>query len=64
MEIIEKTPLPAVCAACQEPDCWECDHAGERWILPEEYARAISQKMKERAIDRYQRLLSGDAWAR
>lgn len=57
MELIERDPLPAVCRDCQEPDCWECDYAGKRWIFSEEDQRTISRKMKERAIARCQRLL-------
>lgn len=60
MEYTERSPLPAVCLACQEPDCWECDHAGERWILPEQDRRMLSRKLKEQAIARYQREIAAE----
>ncbi|MGM9641235.1 MAG: hypothetical protein ACI3V3_07695 [Faecousia sp.] len=57
MELMERNPLPAVCLACQEPDCWECDHAGERWIISEQDRLLLDRKLKEQAIARYQRKL-------
>ena len=55
MEYIEVSPLPTVCADCQEPDCYECDFAGERWILPKKQELQLQRKMKEQAIRRLQR---------
>lgn len=45
LELLEKEPLPECCQECQEPDCWECDNAGERWQLA-----PIDQLKTERAL--------------
>lgn len=45
MELLEKEPLPECCQECQEPDCWECDNAGERWQMA-----LIDQLKAERAL--------------
>lgn len=55
MEYIEVSPLPSVCVDCQEPDCAECDFAGERWILPPKQELLLQRKKKEMAIRRLQR---------
>ena len=55
MEYIEVSPLPKVCQDCHEPDCYECDYAGERWVLPKKQELLLQKKMKEQAIRRFQR---------
>lgn len=35
LNYIEKNPLPEICQSCNELDCYNCEHAGERLILPE-----------------------------
>ena len=52
MEWIEANPLPEACRNCQEEDCYNCDTAGERWILPEIEELRITRKLKEKAITR------------
>lgn len=59
MEYAERSPLPEVCQACREPDCWECDHAGERWILGERDRQRLSRKLAEQAITRHLRGIAG-----
>ena len=55
MEYIEVSPLPKACQDCHEPDCYECDYAGERWVLPKKQELLLQKKMKEQAIRRLQR---------
>jgi len=55
MEYIEVSPLPKACQDCHEPDCYECDCAGERWVLPKKQELLLQKKMKEQAIRRFQR---------
>ena len=55
MEYIEVSPLPKACQDCHEPDCYECDYAGERWVLPKKHELLLQKKMKEQAIRRFQR---------
>ncbi len=51
MEWIE-VELPEACKECQEEDCYNCDHAGERWQLsPEDQAR-IRCRLAEKAAER------------
>ena len=44
MEYIEVSPLPKVCQDCHEPDCYECDYAGERWVLPKKQELLLQKK--------------------
>lgn len=55
MHYIEANPLPTACRDCTEQDCGECDHIGERWILPKRDALLIRRKGLEQAIRRFQR---------
>ena len=55
---IENKELPEACFNCQEEDCYNCDIAGERWILPEIEELRITRKLKEKAIARLQREIS------
>lgn len=55
MEYIEVSPLPKACQDCHEPDCYECDYAGERWVLPKKQELLLQKKTKEQAIRRFQR---------
>lgn len=54
MEYRETRPLPAVCQQCKE-DCYNCDHAGERWMLSRKDELRVKRKMLEKAILRMQR---------
>lgn len=51
VEYIETNPLPECCLNCTEPDegyCDECDHLGERFILPKhEQIKLDSLKLKK-----------------
>ena len=55
MEWIEADPLPPVCQNCQEEDCYNCDHAGERWTLSQADELRIKCKGLLKAIERLQR---------
>ena len=55
MDYIEADLLPAVCQACSEPDCWECDHAGERWAPTPESRVKLIELTKRAAIRRAKR---------
>ena len=55
MEYIEVSPLPKACQDCHEPDCYECDYAGERWVVPKKQELLLQKKKKEQAIRRFQR---------
>lgn len=55
MEWIEADPLPPVCQDCQEEDCYNCDHAGERWTLSQADELRIKRKGLLKAIERLQR---------
>lgn len=44
MEWIEADPLPPACQDCQEEDCYNCDHAGERWTLSQADELRIKRK--------------------
>ena len=57
MEYVEVSPLPKACQDCYEPDCYECDYAGERWVLPKKQELLLQKKMNEQAIRRFQRQL-------
>ncbi len=55
MEWIEANPLPDACAECKEVDCYNCDHAGERWYLSPKDELRMRRKMIVKAIERLQR---------
>ena len=55
MEWIEKNPLPPECVNCKEEDCYNCDHAGERWTLLQADELRIKRKGLLKAIERLQR---------
>ena len=55
MEWIEKNPLPPACQDCQEEDCYNSDHAGERWTLSQADELRIKRKGLLKAIERLQR---------
>ena len=58
MEYKEVPPLPFVCQECMKTaagvDCYECDHAGERWSLSKLDELRLKEKSLEKAIQRYQ----------
>lgn len=58
LNYIENKELPEACFNCQEGDCYNCDTAGEKWILPEIEELRITRKLKEKAITRLQREIS------
>ena len=55
MEWLEADPLPQVCRNCREEDCYNCDHAGERWFLSREDELRLRRKGLLKAIERLQR---------
>ena len=58
MEYNEVLPLPDPCRDCREDDCYNCDYAGERWVLSEKQQLLLRRKMVEKAIARYRRLIA------
>jgi hypothetical protein len=58
MEWLETNPLPAVCLSCEEADCYNCDHAGERWKLSERDELILRRKMLSRSVERMQRQIA------
>lgn len=61
MEWIEVSPLPEVCQKCEaehlEEDCYNCDYAGLRWVLPRKEELLITKKGIEHNIARLQKRL-------
>lgn len=55
MEWLEVNPLPLECRSCQEEDCYNCDHGGNRWYLSKEDALRVRRKGLIKAIERLQR---------
>ena len=55
MEWKEADPIPEECRNCKEADCYNCDVAGKRWILPEEEERRMAQLLMARWLERRQR---------
>lgn len=55
MEYHEVSPLPAVCEACQEEDCYNCDYALDRWKLAPADELRLRKKLKQQAITRLER---------
>ena len=55
MKWLEADPLPTECQGSGEEDCYNCDHAGARWVLSREDALIVKRKMLTRAILRLQR---------
>ena len=55
MEWIEADPLPPACQDCQEEDCYNYDHAGERWTLSQADELRVRRKGLLKAIERLQR---------
>ena len=55
MEWIEADPLPPAYQDCQEEDCYNCDHAGERWTLSQADELRVRRKGLLKAIERLQR---------
>lgn len=58
MEWMEASPLPEECRNCKEQDCYNCNHLGKRWVLPERDRLLLRRKMMEQAIARYQRKIA------
>ena len=55
MEWLETTPLPRVCQECIADDCYNCDHAGERWYPAKADELKLRRKGLLKAIERLQR---------
>ncbi len=54
MEWIEAEPLPEICADCQWDECYNCDHAGERWQLSEVDNLMVTRTLLIKQIGRLQ----------
>ena len=55
MQYREVTPLPEICQNCKEVDCYNCDRAGERWLLSNADILKSRREMLMKAIERLQR---------
>ena len=53
LEYKEISPLPEICQSCNEIDCYNCEHAGERFILSEIDKIKISMEIKKKQILRH-----------
>lgn len=58
MEWIEVDPIPKECENCMAGDCYNCDVAGQRWVLSEEDELRCRRQLMVRAIERYQRKIA------
>ena len=58
MDWIEASPMPEDCRNCKESDCYNCDHLGKRWQLPERDRLLLRRKLMEHAVARYQRKIA------
>ena len=58
MKWIETKSLPCECIGCQEKDCYNCDIAGERWILSRGDELRVRRKGLLKAMERMQRELA------
>lgn len=55
MQWHETDPIPEECRNCTEVDCYNCDIAGQRWILSREDKLRTDRMLKARAIERLKR---------
>lgn len=55
MKWIEVHPLPDECRGCQKMECYNCDHAGKRWVLSQEDELKIRRKGLVKAMERLQK---------
>lgn len=55
MEWLEKQPLPQICIQCKQEDCYNCEHAGQRWYLSDRDLLLNRRKMLLKSIERLQR---------
>ncbi len=54
-DYVEAFPLPVCCEKCNDYDCYECEHASERWLISTRRELELKKKLKEKAIARFQR---------
>lgn len=55
MEWMEANPLPNICLSCKEAECYNCEHAGERWYLSRKDELHLRRKSLIKAIERLQK---------
>lgn len=55
LNYVESTASPVCCEGCNEPDCYNCDHAGDRWIISRRKELILKKELKYKAILRLQR---------
>lgn len=53
LEYKEMNPLPEICRSCSELDCYNCEHAGERFILSQRDRIKLSMTIKKKQILRH-----------
>ncbi len=52
MNWIEAEPLPQACEQCREPECYNCEVAGQRWVLTEQAKLRIRRNVIRKEIER------------
>lgn len=55
MEWWEINPLPSACTDCKKEECYNCEHAGERWHLSKQDELNTRRKLLIKSIERLQK---------
>ena len=55
MKWFQVDPLPVACRDCGEEACYNCDHAGERWVLSKKDELLLRRESLLRAMERMRR---------
>lgn len=58
MEWLEIYPIPEACSNCTQEDCYNCDTAGERWVLSTADELRAERKMMAHTIERLERKIA------
>ena len=55
MNWLERKPLPIACVECKEENCYNCEHAGDRWCLSKQDELRTRRKLLVKSIERMQK---------
>jgi len=58
MQWIEADETPDDCKNCEQEDCYNCDIAGERWVLSKADELRTTRKLMARAVERLERKIA------
>ena len=58
MQWIEVDETPDDCKNCGQEDCYNCDIAGERWVLSKEDELRTKRRLMVRAVERLERKIA------